>query len=159
MESMSDQPGRFDPGNRLWAGSDESRLRCVRIVESAIHKGRYLLYLTGQGSTGDDGEEELDPRELKGKSLFVLTEDLVEPEEDEYYYHELIGCLVATVAGEEIGTVDTIVRNGPQDILVLDDTGRGEILIPMVSEIVKEVDVERGKILIDPPPGLLDANV
>jgi 16S rRNA processing protein RimM len=159
VESMTDNPQRFYPGSRLWVGFDESRLKCVEIVDSTLHKGKHLVYLAGHVSEGSGEEEILDPGTLKGKLLFVPTEDLVDTREDEYYYHELIGCLVGTATGEEIGIVDTVIRTGPQDILVLEDKERGEVLIPMVSDIVKEVDVKKGRIVIDPPDGLLDANV
>ena len=157
--SMTDFPQRFEPGSRLLAGRDESRLSRVEVIESTVHKGNYLLTLAGT-IEGEDGEwKPVDPVTLEGQYLFVSEDDLVEPGDGEYYYHELIGNVVVTAGGDEIGIVSTIVRAGPQDLLVIDGGDRGDVYIPIVSAIVKEVDLEGGRVTIDPPDGLLDLNV
>jgi 16S rRNA processing protein RimM len=157
--SMTDFPHRFDAGNRLLAGPDETRLREVEIVESAIHKGNYLLTLADPAAAGNEAPVLLDPYTLDGFSLFISTDDLVERDEGEYYYHELIGSRVETADGCDVGIVGTVIRNGAQDLLVVNGGERGEIFIPVVPAIIKEVDITKEQVVIDPPEGLLDLNV
>jgi 16S rRNA processing protein RimM len=108
--------------------------------------------------------------QLRGTWLVMDSADIGSTgDPDEFYDHELIGLSAVTVGGEPVGVV-TDVRHHGQDLLVIDpvntgsgsiDSGtggerRGELLVPFVSAIVPEVDVPAGRLVIDPPPGLLD---
>ncbi len=159
VRSMTDFPERFEPGSRLLLGHDESDLVPVVVVASSIHKGQFLVTLSGTTDGSDvDDRELMDPRTLEGKSLFIPGDDLVDTEEGEYYYHELIGGRVESADGDEIGVVDTVIRAGAQDLLVLDARERGEVFIPVVPSMVKSVDPKSGIIVVDLPDGLLDIN-
>ncbi|MGG1398364.1 ribosome maturation factor RimM [Bacillus salipaludis] len=76
-------------------------------------------------------------------------------EEDEFYFHEIIGCLVATTKGEEIGKVTEILTPGANDVWVVKGKGGKETLIPYIHDVVKKVDVKEKVILIEPMEGLL----
>jgi len=83
-------------------------------------------------------------------------EDTGDP--DEFRDHELIGLSVLTRAGEPVGQVADILHHG-QDLLVIKGDGArqgAEILVPFVAPLVPEIDVAAGRLVIDPPPGLLD---
>ena len=67
----------------------------------------------------------------------------------------MVGCVVWSVDGTRIGDVVRLTPAPAQDLLVV-ATQSGERLIPLVNEIVKEVDVGSGRIVVDPPEGLLD---
>jgi 16S rRNA processing protein RimM len=85
-----------------------------------------------------------------------IPEALLPPlEEGEYYYYQLIGLTVETRSGERVGTVRDIIETGASDIYVAENDGK-EVLIPAVEEVVYEVDLETGRIIIDPPEGLID---
>ena len=73
---------------------------------------------------------------------------------DEFRDHELIGLNVRTSDGESAGVVIDVLHYG-QDLLVV-RRAEGEFMVPFVKEIVPEVDIEAGLVIIDPPPGLLD---
>lgn len=75
--------------------------------------------------------------------------------EGEYYYHEIIGCNVETIEGEEIGKVSEILSPGANDVWVIKGKGGKEILIPYIDDVVKKVDVKEKVILIEPMEGLL----
>jgi 16S rRNA processing protein RimM len=78
---------------------------------------------------------------------------------DEFHDHQLVGLTVVTAAGEPVGVV-TDVRHHGQDLLVIEPAAgsprRGEILVPFVASIAVDVDVAGGRMVIDPPAGLLD---
>jgi 16S rRNA processing protein RimM len=73
----------------------------------------------------------------------------------EYHFQQLIGCEVFKQNGELIGTVDEIVKLPGQDLLSVSKAG-AQVLIPMVKQIVIEIDVLAKKIVVNPPEGLLD---
>jgi 16S rRNA processing protein RimM len=74
-----------------------------------------------------------------------------------FYRHDLIGCRVETSAGEPIGTVANVEGTLGGSRLVV-AAPRGEVLIPLVSEICTMLDLTAKRIVIDPPDGLLDVN-
>jgi len=102
---------------------------------------------------GIDNREHADA--LRGLYLEVAKADLPEIAEDTYYYYQLIGMRVVTTGGEELGKIDEIRSAGGNDVFVVRDQMR-EVLIPAVDEIVVEVDVAVGRMVIETVPGLLD---
>lgn len=76
-------------------------------------------------------------------------------EEGEFYFHEIIGCLVFTKHGEEVGEITEILTPGANDVWVVRGKNRKEILIPYIDDVVKKVDIKEKIILIDPMEGLL----
>ena len=92
---------------------------------------------------------------LVGQQVLARREDLVPLDDDEFYWFELIGLSVETVDGQPLGTIESIIPTGANDVLSLKHNGR-EILIPYIDEVVKQVDLARGVVIIDPIPGLLD---
>jgi 16S rRNA processing protein RimM len=93
--------------------------------------------------------------QLRGVKLYLESEDL-EDDDEGWYEHELVG-LAARVDGRDAGTVAALMTGPVQDLLVV-DTPEGEVLVPFVEEIVPEVDVEGGFVVIVPPPGLFELN-
>jgi 16S rRNA processing protein RimM len=103
--------------------------------------------------------EELSSREevleIAGGEIFLPEDRLPPPSEGEFYYFQLIGLTVKTVQGRVVGTLQGIMETGGPDIYSIDCDGR-EVLIPAVDEVVVEIDLEAGAVVIDPPEGLLD---
>jgi 16S rRNA processing protein RimM len=92
---------------------------------------------------------------LRGIKLLadVLADD---GQEDVWYERDLIGLTVVTVGGVEVGEVTALESRPAQDLLVFRLTDGREVLVPFVTAIVPEVDIEGGRVVLDPPPGLLD---
>jgi 16S rRNA processing protein RimM len=74
-----------------------------------------------------------------------------------YYEHELIGCVVETVGGNEVGVVGRVDSSVGGSRLVVEGA-RGEVLIPLAEYICREIDTATRRIRIDPPDGLLELN-
>jgi 16S rRNA processing protein RimM len=119
------------------------------------HSGRLLLHFAGF----DDRDRAED---LRGITLVVDSADLEDPgDPEEFRDYQLIGLTVLTAAGEQVGQVADVLHYG-QDLLVIKGDGPrqgAEILVPFVAPLVPEVDVTAGRLVIDPPPGLLDPDV
>ena len=93
--------------------------------------------------------------ELRGTKL--LADVLIDDEEEEAWYErDLVGLKVVTVGGVEVGEVTALESRPAQDLLVLRLTDGREVLVPFVKAIVPEVDIRGGRVVLDPPPGLLD---
>ena len=93
--------------------------------------------------------------ELAGRELLVEEHWLPPVAEGEYYYRSLIGLSVHDVQGNRLGEVVDLFDNGASDVLVIDRDGR-EVLIPFVDALVPEVLIAEGRLVVDPPDGLLD---
>jgi 16S rRNA processing protein RimM len=125
----------------------------LTVVTARWHTGRLLVRFAGY-------DDRTAAQQLSGTMLVLDSATVARPEDpDSYPDYELIGLRVSTVAGEPVGVVADILHQG-QDLLVIKPAagrpGREEILVPFVLPLVPEVDVERGRLVIDPPPGLLD---
>ncbi|MHC1743756.1 MAG: ribosome maturation factor RimM [Syntrophobacteraceae bacterium] len=92
---------------------------------------------------------------LVGADIQILEEQLPPLEEGEFYHFQLIGLNVVTAQGKPVGTIRSIMEAGGHDVYVVDRQG-GEALIPAVEEVIREIDLEGGRMVIDPPEGLID---
>jgi 16S rRNA processing protein RimM len=94
---------------------------------------------------------------LRNTLLIAEVDPDVTPEDPvEFYDHQLIDLDVVTVDGREVGRITEISHLPYQDLLVVGRPDGSEVLVPFVTEIVPEIDLEEQRAVIDPPPGLLD---
>jgi len=143
-----------EPESRLGAGAvlaTEPASAGPLIIESGrVHSGRLLLRF--EGVTDRNAAEAL-------RNTLLIAE--VDPDEtpedpDEFYDHQLIDLDVVTSDGTEVGRIAEISHLPYQDLLVVRQPDGGELMVPFVSEIVPEIDLEQQRAVITPPPGLLD---
>ncbi len=126
-------------------GSAESR----RVLGGRRHKRFALLRLEGVG-TASDAEA------LVGCGVAIPRQQLPPPGPAAAYHVDLIGCAVRTTAGEHLGTVQELIVTGSTDVCVVCGSGR-EFLIPLVADVIAELDTAARTIVVRPLPGLLDA--
>jgi 16S rRNA processing protein RimM len=123
----------------------------LTVASARWHSGQLLVLFAGITDRTAAGE-------LTGGWLGVDTSQLPEVgDPEEFRDHELIGLSVRTTSGDPVGEVTDVLHYG-QDLLVVRRPGHpvGEFLVPFVKEIVPEVDIRAGVVVIDPPRGLLD---
>ena len=92
---------------------------------------------------------------LVGAEVCISKEDLPEIGPDEVYHYELVGMTVVTTNGEVLGAVAEVLSAGSSDICVVRQ-GTREYLIPMIADVIKEIDRPGRRLVIEPLPGLLD---
>ncbi len=144
IEVQTDDPDiRFQVGNKLTL--DDGRELTIR--SSRWHNQILLLAFDG---VADRNQIE----ELRDQ-LISSDVDLGSLAPGEYHFQQLIGCEVFQQSGELIGTVDEILKSPGQDLLSV-SRAAGRVLIPMVKQIIIEIDVLAKKIIVNPPEGLLD---
>jgi 16S rRNA processing protein RimM len=94
---------------------------------------------------------------LRGVLLRVDQAALPAPSDpDEFHDHQLVGLAAVTPTGEPVGVVVRVDHAPASDMLVLGRPGGRTALVPFVKAIVPEVDLAGGRVVVDPPPGLLD---
>jgi 16S rRNA processing protein RimM len=126
---------RVAPGTVLFADGRE-----LVVATSRPHQGRWLVRFDGI-------EDRTTVETLRGIRLEAEPLD-TDDEHDELWVHELVGASVEDRTGRALGTVVSVEANPAHDLLVLDDGG----LVP----VVFVVDHAPGRVVIDPPSGLLD---
>ena len=95
---------------------------------------------------------------LKGLALYVPREALPKPEaEDEFYHADLIGLAALLVSGETLGEVIAVQNFGAGDLLEIQLANeKRTVFVPFTNEIVPEVDLAGGRLIVNPLLGLLD---
>lgn len=150
VEVRTDDPDRrLAPGTTL--ATDPATAGPVRIVAARLHGGRLLLRF--------DGIDDRSGAEALRNVLLVAEVDPLETPEDpeEFYDHQLVGLGVHLAGAEEqVGTITEILHLPGQDVLAVRRPDARDVLVPFVASIVPTVDLERGFVVIAPPPGLLD---
>ncbi|GAB2910474.1 ribosome maturation factor RimM [Streptomyces mayteni] len=149
VEVRTDEPERrLAPGSVL--ATDPPAVGPLTIESGRVHSGRLLLRFVGVGDR--TAAEAL-------RNTLLLAE--VDPDEqpadpEEFYDHQLVGLTVVTTGGDTVGTVGEIAHLPAQDLLVVSRTDGGEAFVPFVAEFVPEIDIDARRVVIAPPPGLLD---
>lgn len=146
---ITDFEERFRVGETAYISKEKNELVPVIIDGHRIHKGFDLVHFENFDNIND-------VEKLKGSFLQIKEAQLTELEEHEFYYYEIIDCDVLTVKGEMVGTIKEILSPGANDVWVIKPLKGKDILIPYIEEVVKEVDIENKRVVIDPMEGLLD---
>lgn len=138
---------RFAPGTRL--ETDPAPRGPLTVRRSRWHSGRLLVAFDEVGSR-DEAEA------LRGTLLVADSASSPPVDDDEFWDHQLAGLAVVTVDGASVGEVEDVAHPPGADLLVIRRTGGEELLVPFVRAIVVEVDLTAGRLVIDPPDGLLE---
>ena len=152
VEVRTDDPElRFAPGSVLV--TDPARVGPITVEAVRWHSGRLLLRVEGVADrTAAEG--------LRGVVVSAeVPDDEVPGDPEEFYDHQLRGLAAVTVGGEAVGEVSDVIHLPAQDLLAIARPGGRELLVPFVSELVPEIDLDAGRVVIDPPPGLLDLDL
>ena len=152
VRSTSNVSYRFDKGQSLDLSMDGSAAdgRRLLIVQSrtTITKGREELILLFRGFRDRD-----QAMRLTGQWLCVDQSNVPEAGEGEYFHYQIIGLKVISVTGENLGEIADIIETGSNDVYVVVGA-TGEILVPALSHVIREIDVLAGLMTVDLPEGL-----
>ena len=139
VEVLSDQPQRFAPGSVLYLEAEEGDPLTVDWTQS--DGPGLLVRFRGIGSR--EAAERLRNRYLEA----IPTPGALP--EGSYWWHELEGALVSTTDGEELGRVAELFRAGGGEVLVVRGGPRGELYVPTVHAVVRELAPKDGRIVVD----------
>lgn len=149
VDVRTDSPEvRFAAGARL--ETDPAERGPLTVRRARWHSGRLLVCF--EGLTDRNAAEA-----LRGTLLVADSSTSPAPEDpDEFWDHQLTGLSAVTTGGVVLGEVAEVAHPPGADVLVIRTPTGGELLVPFVRAIVPEVDVAGGRVVVDPPEGLLD---
>lgn len=148
VRSFSDVPGRFGTLKDVYLGSQHMRYTVMAARPAAQH-AVYVLKLSG---IDDINAAET----LRNHDLSIPLDQLAELPPNSYYQHDIFGLHVFTLSGREVGEIVDIIATGSNDVYVIDAPSGKQFLIPAIKQIIKQVDLARKVMYIDPISGMID---
>ena len=142
VEVLSDVPERFAVGSILWLKGKPTR------VESARKSKRGITLKLDAVNNRTQAEA------LRGEDLTVLLDQVERLPDGTYYHFQILGVRVLTDDGEQLGSVSEIIVTGSNDVYVVHQEGRRDILIPALPDVVLDVNLDTATMLVDLPDGL-----
>jgi 16S rRNA processing protein RimM len=145
VQVATDFPERFSPESEVFVD------RKPAVIESAVpNRDKVIIKLDIVDSTAE-------AERLKGKLVEIHHSQLQPLPAGQYYHFQLVGLEVETVDGRKLGKITDVLTMSGNDIYVVKGKG-SEILIPAIEEVIKSVELDEGRMIIEPMKGLLDLN-
>jgi 16S rRNA processing protein RimM len=141
----TDFPERFARLTRVYLGPEHEPFEFEGF---RLHKSLGLLKLKGCNSRNE-------AERLRDWEVQIPTEEAMPLPPGQYYVHQIEGLAVYTEYGEHLGKVEEVLFTGSNAVYVIRGA-RGEVLIPALKDVVLEIDVQAGRMVVRLPPGLLD---
>jgi 16S rRNA processing protein RimM len=148
VKILTDDPHRFRLLDRVYVGLEEQEPVPRPLAGYRLHKGFALLKLGGC-------DDRATAQSLRGNLIQVPLEEAIPLEEGEYFEYQILGLDVWTPSGEHLGQLVEILYTGANDVYVVQRAASGsEILIPAIEDVILEIDLEAGRLVVEPPEGL-----
>lgn len=140
---------RYAVGNKLTLFMNGKLVKELVVKSHRTHKNFDLLTFENYTNVNDVVE-------MKEGILKVDETQLASLPEDEFYFHEIIGCDVYSLDGRQIGRIKEILTPGANDVWVVQTESKKDVYIPYIPQVVKTVNIEKKEIIIEPMEGLLE---
>lgn len=148
VTSLTDIPDRFAHLEEVYLGSE---YKSYTIKEVRPYKGKMVLLKVAGIANATAAEA------LRNQDVFIPAEQLAQLPPDFYYQHDILGLSVEKViGGQVVGTIVDIMPTGGNDVYVIKASDGKQYLIPAVKSIIKQVDLIRRVMYIEPIGGMLD---
>jgi 16S rRNA processing protein RimM len=135
------------PGTSIFVG--ESYLP-MKLISSRPHNQGLLFHF-------DDIDNPEKAGKLRLQRIYVSSSTKRrEMQSGEYYNNQILGLSVRTEMDQELGNIIEIIETGANDVYVISKPGKRDILLPAIPDVIRNVDLEKGEILVHILPGLLD---
>lgn len=139
VQNLSDNPRRFSPQAKLWAGQQP-----VTVATSREAQG--FLYLTFKGFSDRTSVER-----FRHAILQVPETELAPLAEGEYYRFQLLGLTVVDRQGVLLGTLEEVIETGSNDVYRVRTPSGTDILLPAIEDVIVAVDLAEKRMTVDPP--------
>ena len=147
VKPFTDDITRYDDLEKVYVQTNKTKKE-YDIEEVKYHKDMVLIKFKGIDKVE---EAEL----LRNAYLKVNRKDEPELEEGTYYIVDLIGLDVYSDEGNLLGKIDDIFNNGSADIYVIKDELGKQLLLPAISDVIKEINLEEKKVIVHILKGLI----
>ena len=149
ISSTDFEEERFKKGSKLLITRGNQLIREVVVQSYRNHKNFLLVKFEGIDSV-EEAEK------LKNLQIKIDSDEVVELEENEFYFHQIIGCEVFDENDKNLGEIIDILTPGANDVWVIKGENGKEILIPYIEDVVKKIDITSKKVNIEVMEGLID---
>ncbi|MBI4494325.1 MAG: 16S rRNA processing protein RimM [Chloroflexi bacterium] len=140
---LTEFPHRFRETTEVWVGEPPTLFRVER---ARLSENQVVLKLSGI-------EDRAQAERLRGHLVQVPRSQAVSLPPGRYYWHQVIGLEVRDQAGQPLGTVQDILETGSNDVYVVRGP-RGEWLLPAIREVIEQIDLDRGVLVVELLPGM-----
>ncbi len=144
MDVLTGFPERLRPGVTLFAGPEHEP---IRLASVRGHERELIVALVGFETPEEIGR-------FRNTAVYIKAQGLPELPEGEYYHHELLGLQVVDEFGQKVGELMGIIETGANDVYVVKTPEDKELLLPAVEEVILEVNLEKGELVVRPPEWL-----
>jgi len=141
VQPFTAQPDSLVDYRTWWLGNEKQGWRELDVLKSSLHSRGIIAQLMG---CHDRNTAE----KFKGLLIAIPRSRLPQPDEGEYYWHDLIGLEVRNLGDERLGVVDSLQDTGANHVLCVAGE-HGEILIPFIASAIKQVDLAGKLIRVD----------
>ena len=117
-----------------------------QVVGRREGKGALLVRLSGL-------DERKAVEDLRGLLIQIPDGEVQRDDDESYFVHELIGLEAVSPAGEPLGTITDVLQPGSADVYVVSGPS-GEMLVPAIDAVVREIDLKKGRIVVEVMPGM-----
>ena len=149
ISSTDFEEERFKKGSKLLITRGNQLIREVVVQSYRNHKNFLLVKFEGIDSV-EEAEK------LKNLQIKIDSDEVGELEENEFYFHQIIGCQVFDENDRNLGEIIDILTPGANDVWVIKGENGKEILIPYIEDVVKKIDITSKKVNIEVMEGLID---
>ena len=149
ISSTDFEEERFKKGSKLLITRGNQLIREVVVQSYRNHKNFLLVKFEGIDSV-EEAEK------LKNLQIKIDSDEVGELEENEFYFHEIIGCQVFDENDRNLGEIIDILTPGANDVWVIKGEEGKEILIPYIEDVVKQIDITNKKVNIEVMEGLIN---
>jgi 16S rRNA processing protein RimM len=152
VELLTDSVSRFDELDRVFL-VDPHRKNVLELRVRAVrpHKDRALVLLEGFDSPEDVSR-------FRDWTIEIPEDEARELEENEFFLHDLVGLEVVDTEGRALGRVVDALEGVAQVLLRVEASGGHAFEVPFVDALCPDVDLEKGRLTVDLPAGLVDLN-
>lgn len=149
----TDDPRRYDKLKWVYLSLKiENNMKKYTIEEVKYFKNFVILKFKDIDSI-EEGEK------LKNYMIIIDRKDAVKLPENSYFITDLIGMEVVLENGEILGILDDVLKTGSNDVYVVKDSSKKEILVPALKTVIKDISLENNKMVVELPEGLIDDEI
>jgi 16S rRNA processing protein RimM len=141
---LTSNPERLQPGSTLLVDGEP------QLVVDVVYPSGYPC-MRFEGYPDRNAVER-----LRGTLIEIDEAELPELAGGEYYVHDLVGLVVVTAGGARLGELVEVLRTGANDVYIVRERGRRDVLLPAIAEVVVEVDLAARRMVVEPLPGLIE---
>ena len=149
ISSTDFEEERFKKGSKLLITRGNQLISEVVVQSYRNHKNFLLVKFEGIDSV-EEAEK------FKNLQIKIDSDEVGELEENEFYFHQIIGCEVFDENDKNLGEIIDILTPGANDVWVIKGENGKEILIPYIEDVVKKIDITSKKVNIEVMEGLID---